>query len=193
MPIKQKIYEMSFVETANSTAMPINVFSCFLKESRFRDGGKSTAEKYFEIYKKCKEYRDYPHQSIGREQLNELKELELQHSLVNYLQSEIKAGKKAYIDESIIYISAVMAKYIESSKEFSSYKKFILRKIEEEMQPKANQFENYEANLVKVAGFSKKSGQKSNLIGHSVINILLQFICLMVIFNGLMLNGITSY
>ncbi|KNC29423.1 hypothetical protein FF38_06579, partial [Lucilia cuprina] len=170
-----KYSKMSFVETTNN-ALAADMFSCMLEKSRYNGGEKSNTEKSYDIYKKCIEFSKFTSTPIAIQQLNELIKLGLQPVYINYLRDGIKTYEIKHIKESLNYIAEKMEINIEKSLEFKNYKKFILKKLEEEEESvkvkyvgdvqgmrdqDAKEINNDEQNLFKVVAFSKNSGHSN--------------------------------
>lgn len=121
----QQIYLMNIKGLAY-TQPAADVLNCFLRESQ--TDGKSLTQQYFDVYKKCDDYKKHNFEPFGSEQLKELVSLGLPSSSEGQLSE--KMGNKEELVQAILNVQDLMAKLIKKSRDYKDFKNFILMKSE---------------------------------------------------------------
>ncbi|XP_037805743.1 uncharacterized protein LOC119599887 [Lucilia sericata] len=128
----EHIYYMNFKDVAH-THPATDILSCYLRESHH--GDKTPTEQYFDVYKKCDEFRGKNFEPFGYHELQELVSLGLPYNLEKYLLIKMKTGNKKELEQGILYVQDVMSKDIELSRYYKDYKYYILIKYKPKREP----------------------------------------------------------
>lgn len=122
----ESIYNFNIERVAN-TAPCYEMFECYLKETR-PAGTKTDAEKYFQVYRKCNEYKKQFLYMMDWSHIDELEELGIPLYLETHVRERIADGQ-GFAKDILKYIQDELGKKLEMSKEYEEYRRLVHAKL----------------------------------------------------------------